>query len=160
MVPPSSARTVGPKPLRHTEISHGLKRAHTVGGGCARGARAVPAMIGPARTRTPLLTGVAFLVVVAAAGVTPPAAVAQIASVAVSARVVAVDDPAGWRRADGPLPSSVFDRASLRSGAGPAVTAAIAGRPAVIRTCLREGPRFGESDAGPLLEIILDYIGN
>ena len=137
-----------------------MERAHTVGGGGARGARAGPAMIGPARTRTPLLTGVAFLAVVAAAGATPPAAVAQIASVAVSARVMAIDDPVGWRRADGPLPSSVFDRVSLRAGAGPAVTAAIAGRPAVIRTCLREGPRFGESDAGPLLEIILDYIGN
>ena len=160
MVPPSSARTVGPKPLRQNEIPHGLERAHTVGGGWRARRPRRAAMIGPGRARTPLLTGVAFLAVVAAAGVTPPAAVAQIASVAVSARVVAVDDPAGWRRADGPLPSSVFDRASLRAGAGPAVTAAIAGRPAVIRTCLREGPRFGESDAGPLLEIILDYIGN
>lgn len=160
MAPPSSSWIVGHKPLRQNEIPTAWSGRTRSAGVAARGARAGPAMIGPARARTPHLTGVAFLVVVAAAGVTPPPAVAQIASVAVSARVVAVDDPLGWRRADGPLPSPAFDRVVLRAGAGPAVTAAIAGRPAVIRTRLREGPRFGESDAGPLLEMILDYIGN
>jgi hypothetical protein len=146
--------------LGNTEISYGKKRAETAGGGGARGARAAPTMGGPGRMRTPLLTGVAFLVVVAAAGVTPPAAVAQIASVAVSARVVAVHDPMGWRRADHLPPSPTLDPVALRAGAGPAVAAAIAGGPAVIRTRLRAGPRIGDSDAGPLLEIILDYVGN
>jgi hypothetical protein len=159
--PASSVGSVEAKPLADSAIGGDVWHRPAPPSAPSRGAVFDPSERPRRRIRRWMWNGVAFLVVATAGGVTAPVAVAQIASVTVSARVVAPDDPVVHSSLRPAEPRSKrVARGPVPADAAPLTIRPVPGRPAVIRTRLRSEPRTGMSGAGPVLEVILDYVGN
>lgn len=128
-----------------------------VGGPASPGIESTACRIAEGRQTGAVRAGVAFLVVTLVGGVMAPTAAAQIASITVSAQVVAA----------GPAelpPAAELVSAHLTDI--PAVDPELwterrePGRAWVARSRVRNEPRAGSSDAGLVLEVVLAYVGS
>lgn len=107
-----------------------------------------------------LRAGVAFLTATITALSGAPTAAAQIAAITVSAQVVAVPQPEVLSAAElDPAQLSVADSARPDLW----TERRTASQPWVIRSRLRRvrnEPRIGDSDAGLVLDVVLEYLAN